>query len=583
MFTPQTGRFAQEFAQRQCMAVKLFRPVDYTEEFFRCRAAEILVRGGNRSSKTTSCAVATAACALDIPITFESGVRVEMRTPAEKREPMVIWIVGLKSDHIGQTIHRMLFRSNAFKIIRDAHTGLWRSWRPWDAADASRESETRPAPPLIPASYIKPKSWAWENKAQRVFSEVSLWDPKTERDLATIYAYSSTGDVKAGDAVNRIWIDERIQWPEHYPEWQARLIDKNGILYWSTWPDTTNRAVQALTQRARSEALKPEPAVKEFVWKTRNNKYLTEKAQQRAISSFGHDAQLALSRLEGEYADAELKSYPRFNRGVHSAISWDAEGEDKVSAILRKSDGLPPREWTKYLVLDPGTSHPAVLLLAVPPPALGEYLVAYDEVYPGRADPDQLAKIVANRTQGQWFQRFIIDGRAARQTSMAGMRPVMAEYADHFRKNGLKCIETGSTFIYGSDDVPSRMIATNSMLAQHEITGLPRLRIVIGKCPNLVQQLEDTNKQQRSRGEIVEFVHAPGQKLDLVHCLEYGVSRAVSFYDNHPMPQWHAPPEPSKAVGAVSHMMDEIDKLFTRTKPSGQNSLWLGPPRTEAA
>ena len=103
----------------------------------------------------------------------------------------------------------------------------------------------------------------------------------------------------------------------------------------------------------------------------------------------------------------------------------------------RQNNWQPPSNWTRELILDPGTSKPAVLFVAIPPPTLGEYYVVYDELYPGRADADQLAKMIKVKMQGYPFYRFIIDQRAGKQTPMGFKISIAENYARAFEENNI--------------------------------------------------------------------------------------------------------------------------------------------------
>ena len=79
---------------------------------------------------------------------------------------------------------------------------------------------------------------------------------------------------------------------------------------------------------------------------------------------------------------------------------------------------MPPDDWCRTLVLDPGHTVCCVLLEATPPPSLGDYRVIYDMLYLERADADRVARELYPRVAGRKFRQFIIDLRAGRQTPM---------------------------------------------------------------------------------------------------------------------------------------------------------------------
>lgn len=552
-----------ELSGRRCEALNLFRPLPSQIPFFRCDAREVLGRGGNRSGKSTVAAIRFAALATDRPLYTTEGDRIEMRRPSQKNRSLTMWVIGLGQDHIGQTLYRLLFRPGVFKIIRDLETKQWRAYRPWDASDESRSSEVKPAPPLIPARYCNPKSWTWENKAARVFQQVEIWNPETKEQLAMIYAFTSSGDVKAGDPVDEIWIDERIKYPSYYAEWQARLLDRQGRLVWSSWPDITNNALVNLTRRAEKEAESSNPVVREFVFRMSDNPHLATVSKAEALRGWTEEERLA--RDQGEYVTETLRMYPSFSRELHSAILENPTADDKISHILRERNGEPPGDWTRELVLDPGTSHPAILLCAVPPPTLGDFMIPYREIYVPRLDADALAKVVLSITRGMYFERFIIDPMAGRQTPMGYNLSVHRNYSRAFDEQGLRCRQTGSAFSPGSNDVAGRILNLQSWMVIRP-SGFPRLRIVVDKCPNLCNQLERYVKQLTG-GSVTEFKPAKNQTIDLAVCLEYWSSRN---------PEWHSQPTGSAQLSSAHMLYMSLQKKHgPKGKPS--DSVLLGP------
>ena len=239
-----------EYTKRRSMALSVFRPQPHQDDFFKLYAREYLCRGGNRSGKSTCSSVLFAAIATDTPITLSDGTVVEARQPWQKNRCLTMWVIGYDSKHIGQTIYRLLFKSGLFRTIRDKETGRLRAFREWDDADKARSSESRESHPLIPRPFIDSRSWDWENKKGKEFKSVTIWHPQTKEPIAQIYAFSSKAEPKAGDPCDVIWIDESIQDHKHYEEWQARIVDRRGRIFWSSWPQCNNDALMKLTERA---------------------------------------------------------------------------------------------------------------------------------------------------------------------------------------------------------------------------------------------------------------------------------------------------------------------------------------------
>lgn len=514
-----------EFSERRKMALNMFRPLEQQEAIFKSVAKYGLFLGGNRAGKTLCAALKFAAIAMDMAITLNDGTQIFQRRPHQRGKYLRMWVIGADSRHIGETIYRILFKAGeAFRVIRDKDTGELRAWRRWEADDLAREAETLPNPALIPARCIDQKSWSFENKANREFNKVTIIDPVTKEPLADIHAYSSKADPKAGDPVDVIWIDERIEYEQHYPEWVARLVDRGGFLYWSSWPDVSNDALSKLYELCVNDSSKPlVDRTYDCVQLTMSgNKSLSKKDIDDFLAGCQSDEE-RMARDQGLFTTERLRMYPLFNQEVHTAILGSRfepyEGEDELSKCLKDSDGVPPKDWTRELVLDPGTQSPGVLLCAIPPPRFGDYLVVYDEIFPGRCDADQLADLIRDRTAGTRFYRFIIDARAAGQTQMGYSMSIGANYSRAFAQRKLYCKTTGSNFTMGATDVGGRI-----MMLQHLMhirpSGHPKLRIVTHKCVNLCKQLKKYLKDGSNK-LMQDDRPAKGQTLDLAICAEY--------------------------------------------------------------
>lgn len=555
-----------EMARRRTTSLDLYRAQPHQDPIFESLAREMLVRGGVRSGKSTSLGVKTAAIATDGYVTLSDGRKVRARRPHQVGRPLTIWIIGYDQRHIGETIYRILFKPGLFKLIRDRETGQLRAFNQADPDDAARSAETLPSYPLIPNRFVKPGSWDWENKGNNEFKKVTIWDPVTKETLAEIYAYSSKAEPKQGDPVDVIWIDEAIKYPKHYQEWQSRLADRQGQLYWSSWPRANNEALRALTERAKEQDPDdPEPMVNEFILTTSSNAQLDPRGKRELLAGFTEEERA--SRDRGEYSLDQLKMYPLFDRGFHCAC-LDETLNDPISDTLRRNNWIPPMDWTRELILDPGTRKPAVLFCAIPPPTLGEFYVVFDELYPGRADADQLAPMIKTKMQGYPFYRFIIDQRAGKQTTMGFGMSVADNYSRTFKDNNIKSVTTGHHFIWGSPNVESRIMRLQSWMHPNTKNGpYPYLRVITHKCPVLCKQLEDYIKEERMDNEVGDRP-AKYQNVDTCVCLEYW---CASF------PKWF--PVGGKNIGGGSpayQLFQRLQATMSARKKPEDKSVTLG-------
>lgn len=484
----------------------------------------------HNSGKTVCSSIRFAAVARDVPITFSDGRQVDLRRPWQKDRPLLMWCVGYSGAHIGQTLYRVLMKAGLYSIIKDAKTGEWRAFDPTREDDRERKSECKPAPPLIPMSEVVDDGLttdgiSWEDRGNKHFACINL------KNGTQIYAFSSMGEVKAGDPVDEIWIDEAIKYPQHYPEWQARLSDRNGRLLWSSWPKRDNLALRNLTKRAKARKDDPtsKDSVSEFILRFSENSFIEDDVKAARIAGWSDEERIA--RDLGEYAVDSLRMYPAFSPEIQCAYGENPESDDNLARVLRDRNGQPPHDWTRGLVLDPGTANPGVIKFAVPPPDdFGDYIVVYRELFPGRADASEIAKRLASISVGEQFEWFFGDGHALRITPMGVGQTIGSIYSQAFRENNLYCHASGSAFTYGSDDVPARIGMLNRWMTIRS-NGLPKLRIVRSMCPNLCRQLVEYERQEIEgpQGSVVTDLPAKGQKIDLAVCLEYCASRDPQY------------------------------------------------------
>lgn len=483
----------------------------------------------HNSSKSMCAAMLFASVARDKPITTWDGRTIETRRPWQKDKPLRMWIIGLQLNHIGQTIYRLLFKAGAYYIIRDKHTGEFRSYRPWDPDDIARQAERKPSFPLIPPSEIEQKGWSWHQKASRQFEVCHL------KNGTEIWTFASTADVKQGDPVDYIWIDEAIQNPDHYEEWQMRLPDVKGRIVWSSWPRKGNPALVRLTERAAEQkeefirGQRQKVNVEEFVFTFSGNPFIDDEEKQKVREGLTEE-QLRARDL-GEYDLDNMKIYPWFDPSIHRAMGRLPEEDDELGRVLRGNNGVPPNDWTHELILDPGTAKPAILLCAIPPKELwdgGEpYYVPYREFYRARQTAEDLARTISEFSKQHMitFHRFIIDGQAARITPMGYAGTIGEHYSRAFEKHGLFCQMSGQYFTPGDPSFSQRVMEVEGWLRMRN--SRPQLRIVVEHCKNLVWQMMHNQKHMAENR--VEEKEAKNQFNDVRVCLEYWASRKPSY------------------------------------------------------
>ena len=570
----QTGiAAAAKLAKTKIDALELFRPTKYQEDVVLSGASEILVQGAPRSGKSTIVAVILASYLRNKPITFSDGSKHSTREPGWQGRPVNVWLIGLQLNHIGQTIYRLLCKPGAFDIVRDKTTGMWRCWQPGvvPGDDQIPVNERKPAPPLIPQSEIAKESWA--NKAAFQFESLLM------KDGSTVYAYASSGAVKRGDPVNIVWIDEEIENSEHYAEWQSRLSDRKGRIFWTSWPDASTPALLNLYRRCEAQREEFEKGerkkldVTNFKFTSFKNPFIDEDEKRKRQE--GWTEEQILARAHGEFVVGNILAYPEFNKRYHVVDYGDGSPlNDKVTEAMRTLNWGVPYDWTVDLILDPGTARPALLWVATPPKEFWDedepYHIAYQELAAPRIDAAEMARRAKAFDPRRVYGRFIGDSRAGAQVPMGFSYSVFEQYQREFRRMGLRCQVTGDMFLRAETVWITRSMKLRALM-RPRACGRPRLRVVTHRCPTLVKQLETVVKKVSK--EDVQDKLAEGQVHDMLDTLEYAAGFDLTYL----------PPPPGQIAtdpGLASWQADQklMTEMFAKGKKTNGQQIVLGIP-----
>lgn len=510
------------------------------------------------SGKSTSCFIALASFLLNQPITLKDGTELHMRLPRQRKESVKVWCIGYDWTHCANTMYRLLFKRDLFRIVRDPVTRQWRSWNPGLPGEVSYD-KTTPSPPLLKMSDIEPNTMSYENKRENQIKSFSM-----EHDGSKVEFYASTGNRPQGSPIDLCLIDEKLYDEEFYDELLMRLIDKRGRLIWSTYPGTCPSAkLQQVSERALAQEGNPSATAFYFRLKGSDNPFTKSKIRDAVISTLDDDQKLA--RDEGIIGMERWLVYPRFSKYIHRLWSSNPEEDDELAKACRKCGGIPP-DWTRYLILDPGTQNAAVLFVAVPPPKLGDFIVPYDELYLHNVPAKGLAEAVRAKTKGQFFEDFIIDAHAARQTPMGFDGRIGDNYSKEFAACKLRCRRHGSGFSYGSDNIEMRILGLQGAMNVRS-DGTIRLRIMTETCKELVKQLEQYKWGADPKGNPTEKP-AKYQKIDVAVALEYLVSREDCCYIK--------PPKQAEGATTVTSISAHIASMFSPRKKQ-DDSIYCGP------
>jgi hypothetical protein len=537
---------ANELANRKIEALNLYRPTEIQDQYHRSTAVEVLFQAGNQVGKSLAGFI-------------EDARAVTNQDPYNKypSEGTLI-ILGYKESHIGKVVYPYLFRSGAFKIIRDLETGLWRTYRPWVPQDKAREKEAKPAPPLIPNRFIKEISWAKKNR--QIFSEVKLttgW---------TIMAFSSRAKPDQGFKADLAHIDEDILDESWYGELMARLTMRNGKMRWTALPHNENDALTRVAERGiDQEQLHarggPEPSTVIVRATIYDNPHMTDEARRTNVERWKavSDAEFR-KRALGELVTDSVRMYPTWSKDSHAVQHYgDAYGGLFKDYIETKR--IPPN-WCLSMIVDPGHATCAVLFVATPP--IGETHLVYDELYINQSTALIFGQEVEKKVRDKTFQRFIMDAHGGRLTSMeTGLRP-QESYEQQLKERNILCVETGFRFQAGVDAIQYR----EEILREHlsfTPSGVPRIVFDFDNCYNLDKEMKRFRKVKKNG-----YITDKGNRVEthLVECLEYFVAGDTEYVQ---------PPAPRKSLTESQRRVKAFLDRQRMKRGRNANTVILGP------
>lgn len=509
-----------EKLKRRIDGLRLYRPMPLQERFHSSHCREKLIRGSNRSGKTTAAAVEFARAVTGL----------DPRYPATDG---IAYMVGKDGREVANVMYKLLCRAGTFKIIRDAVTNEWRAFNPTNLEDMLRVREAKPSPPLIPPRLIK--SIGWENKKENLPRVIQLhngWE---------IHCFSSNAKPPHGTQINLAWFDEEILDPDWYPEVSARLVDRSGYFLWSATPQAGTVQLYELHERADSQLRQPKEqrTIEEFVALIQDNQHLTESQKKEFEGKLSKEE--IMVRIHGEFASHGMRVYPEFSEVTHECPFFD----------------IPPT-WTKYAAIDPGRQVCAVLFGAVPPPEEGNLIYIYDELYLQQCSAEIFGQKMRDKCRGHTIEAFIIDHQMSRMTETGSGRTIEDQYSDALRKWGVSCNRSGCDFTWGVADPLGGVEAVRDWL-----TSPVRLRVLADRCPNFKWEMKRYWYERDRDGRVTDKPRDRGP-VHLCACIRYMIQDEPKW-----MPAKVGKPRLSAIVKQARELMN----------PSGTKgkSLNLGP------
>jgi hypothetical protein len=571
----------------------LYRPWEMQEPFHRSEAPECLVYGGKRSGKTVCVSLEFVSRIFGRPIMLRDGTLVPLKFVTSTREaPRQYWIIGWNWPHAA-TIFKYLFepgQGGTLRCIRDAKTLRWRLWNRADPTDVQRETDSELTPPLILPEMIIGgyKGIAWEEPKKRQWSSVRLTN-------GAVITYFPSNQITAqpGEAVAGLWIDEDIQVPEHLKEWQDRLADMEGWFVWSVWPQTRNNALLNLKDRAEACEGEVHPQIEQFQLDMLKNPFISSKGKSEAVGRMEDDEEIA-RRTRGEMLLSNLLMYESFAPIVHCLrhATFDQMMQADVHTVrwklteLLMQDGRFPREWTRYLSIDPSFSRTAAHSWVVPPPVwdgvdMGKIVIVEWELILLRKTADEIADALQPVMSGLHYEAFVMDQQIGKQTNVGRDDTVFQHFESAFRKKGLVSRQTLSGFLPGCNEPPTRHRTVRRMLATQP-NGMPMLLFVEDRIAVTKAEFRRYRRkvERHSDGSTVTLDSPANPRVnDAMASIEYGGTLICSLLD-----QDIAYVEPTRFHTEQSAVLKKIEQLRERDR-NGPASLddgrhvHLGPGR----
>ena len=573
-------RLEVEETRREMDTVQHYAPMPSQDEFHRCPAKVRIIRAGNQSGKSHAVMMEVARAAR----------KMDPYGKYPTNRPLVIWIMVFQESNIGRTVFRMLFElgcGHEVFLIRDKETEQWRTWNPSNPEDLARESEKVIAPPMIPPEEIEGgqpgmdarrcSGFAWAKQRSRIFKNCRL------KNGTTIWCFCTKSDPPMGDAIDLAVIDEDLsQDHKTVSELMARVSKRSGRIIWSVWPQMKNDALEKLCREAEDQEGTDEPDIVQLRMRYRDNEYITPKDRKTTLRLWASQGENILkSRDEGDFLLDSFQMYPEFDLDIHGIPNVadpkcidKSQYWEKIDWWLRTRE--VPADWTRFLWIDPGWGTTAVLALAVPPPELGDYVVAYGELYLHAHTVPRVADAIVAKFGKERFYLFGIDWHQARKHTQASSKTYAQQFAEEFRKRDFHSVTTGYSFRKGSDDVQGRCAMVRTWLGQRA-DAAPKFRILRSKLNDRRSALPHMEQEFRLYRRMIHMDMAkedPVKEHDhIMNCQEYCAHDPLTRY--HRLPA--APAEADPVVAEFQRWRGAIEGTNKGSVNLGPGATWDQP------
>jgi len=526
-----------EKTRREMEALRVYEPYGEATKFHESWLDERIIRGSNRSGKTTPAAVELARA-----VTNQDPYNKYPQTEGRA------FLVAKSETEIGEVFYRKLFRKGAFKMIKDPKTGKWRTYRPWKGihpdypdmgeGDGPDAEGVRPSQPLIPRRFINQISWKDKKKhVPNVVRLVNGWE---------ISFFTAGSTPPHGMDLDYIWFDEEVTGADWYAEMSARLVDRKGVFVWSATPQNGTEDLFDLHERAIDPE---EPDVGEFYVTLAANPYIPQRDKDKLARKYANKPEEYKVRILGEFAVRSWQVYPLFSmsRELHGCEPFEMDDS-----------------WNRYMVVDPGRQVCAVAFFAVPPPKYPysgcRYL--YDELYIHDCTAIKFARTVQKHIGTQQFMEFIIDPAAFRCEVGSGLS-VAGQYSHELQRKNIKSHFTGYNFTPGVNERTAGIEKLGAWMDIDPGMSRPVLQVFEGGCPWFEWEI----KRYRRRRESGVITDKTTDRND--HMMD--ACRYFAMRD----PQWRENPEEEKIRNPVIRYLEQREE--EERMRGGKPYISMGP------
>jgi hypothetical protein len=250
------------------------------------------------------------------------------------------------------------------------------------------------------------------------------------------------------------------------------------------------------------------------------NPYFTPEA--RAQFRMGLREDEIQTRYDGIPASQVRRIYPTYNPMGDSA-NGSGHGCEPFE--------IDPREYARYVVLDPAINHCTTLFVAIDPDE--QYLTVYDGFEASGMTPREWAAQVKQRQNGVKFEARVVDQQmGSTRVQDNDMTTVAYKYSDALKELDVQFRRLGPMegFFRGSNDVDARTLTLQSYMevrGSGPFAGTSKLRVMRGMFPDLDKQIRRAQTDPKNPTKRLKNPKVPQDWLDVA---EYAAAGNLAYF-----------------------------------------------------